>query len=50
MKRDRQVRRNRPWRRRPDERGDVAAREGRDLLSQQSGVVRRQRKLDVDRR
>ena len=50
MKRDRQVRRNRPGRRRPDEDRDVAARQRRHALREFRRALRRERELDVDRR
>src|SRR5678816_1714822 len=51
MERDRQVRRNRPWRRRPDQGRDVAASgEGRHACCEVCGRIRVERKLDIDRR
>ena len=49
MKGDRQVGRNRPGCRRPDQHRDVAARELRDAAAQLSRAVGRERELDVDR-
>ncbi len=50
MERDRQVRRNRPWRGRPDQHRDVASGERRHTRRQIRGCVGVQRELDVDRR
>ena len=50
MKRDRQVRRNRPRGRRPDQHGDAASGERGHARRQIGRGVRVQRELDVDRR
>ena len=50
MKCDRQIRRNGPWRRRPDEDGHVASGQRRNACREIAGARRLQRELDVDRR
>jgi hypothetical protein len=50
MKRDRQVRRNRPRRRRPDQYRDRARGEFGDALGEFVGALGRERELDVNRR
>ncbi len=50
MKRDRQIRRNRPRRRRPDEDRDAPAGERRHAPPELRCALRRERELDVDRR
>ena len=50
MERDRQVRRNRPRRRRPDEHGDGPAGQGGQARCQLGRARLAQRELDVDRR
>src|SRR5207237_7753568 len=49
MKRDREVRRNRPWRRRPDEDRHALAGESGYAPRELVRALRRERELDVDR-